>query len=265
MSGWRKIAIGTWLRSGDPSVYSLVEFNAEPALEHIARLRKESGQKITLSHYTGRAVALALSEHPALNSVLRWGRLYQRENVDVFFQVASDSMGEDLSGLVVRNADQKSVRQICEEMNAKVTAIKSKEDRSYRLMKSMMQKIPGGLTGFLLGITGRILYSLNLWSPLLATPRDAFGSVMITNIGSIGLNAALAPLVPFSRVPVLIALGGVEEKPVVENGKIIIQKRVTLGITLDHRVIDGVYGAKLYRTLKEVFTTPEKLDVVFGG
>ena len=32
---------------------------------------------------------------------------------------------------------------------------------------------------------------------------------MITNIGSIGLDQAYVPLVPYSRVPILIALGAV--------------------------------------------------------
>ena len=41
---------------------------------------------------------------------------------------------------------------------------------------------------------------------------------MITNIGSLGLDTAYAPLVPFSRVPLLFAIGEAKQHVFVENG-----------------------------------------------
>src|SRR5688572_361276 len=85
LSSWRKIAIGTWRTAGDPSVYAIVEVNVEPALAYIEKLREKTGQKITFTHFVGKSVALVLSKHPELNCILRFGKLYPRKTVDVFF------------------------------------------------------------------------------------------------------------------------------------------------------------------------------------
>src|SRR5689334_20441535 len=102
ISSWRKIAIGTWKTAADPSVYAIVDLDVAPALRYISRLSEKTGQKITLTHFIGKAMALVLEKHPSINCMLRMGRLYPRKSVDVFFQVASDFKGKDLSGTLIR-------------------------------------------------------------------------------------------------------------------------------------------------------------------
>ncbi len=92
----------------------------------------------------------------------------------------------------------------------------------------------------------------------MGAPRDPFGSAMITNVGSLGLETAFAPLVPYSRVPLLISMGAVAEKPIVENCKVIAASLVRLCVTFDHRMIDGIHAAKMYKSLEAIFKNPEK-------
>ena len=61
----------------------------------------------------------------------------------------------------------------------------------------------------LLNAISFLMYTLNLDLKFLGLPRDPFGSVMLTSIGSLGLEEAFAPLVPYSRVPIVLALGSV--------------------------------------------------------
>src|SRR5262249_19759423 len=149
-----KIAIGTWGPSGDPSVYGFMDVEAGPALEYIERLRKETGLRVTLSHFTGKAVAETLRRHPDINCVLRLGRLYPRKSVDVFFQVAGDERGEDLSGMVVFHADQKSIPSITREMEERVQSIKTKKDKSFTKMKGMIAWMPGFLVKYIISFAG---------------------------------------------------------------------------------------------------------------
>src|SRR5690606_3945890 len=88
LSSWIKVAIGTWNSIGDPSVYGSTELCIENGLRFIDELQKTSGIRITVSHFIGKAVAETLRRHPDLNSLLRFGKLYPRKNVDLFFQVA---------------------------------------------------------------------------------------------------------------------------------------------------------------------------------
>jgi pyruvate/2-oxoglutarate dehydrogenase complex dihydrolipoamide acyltransferase (E2) component len=257
LSPWRKVAMGTWKTVGDPSVYGILEVDAEPALAYLEKKSMESGEKLTLTHFIGATIGKTFALHPSLNCVLRWGRLYPRKSVDVFFQVASDTKGDDLSGTVIRNADKKSVVDIAREMNNKVKVIKTGVDKDYARMKGLMGILPGVVVGWVINFTGWILYGLNLWSPLFGAPKDSFGSIMITNIGSLGMDLAFAPLVPYSRVPVLIAMGKATEVPVVRHGKLAVGKRVKLCVTFDHRLIDGMHGSKMARAVERIFANPE--------
>lgn len=258
LSPWRKIAIGTWMQPGDPSVYGTLELDVTAALAYLEAERQKTQEKLTLTHFVGRAVAEVLHRHPDINCILRWGRLYPRKSVDVFFQVANDDAGKDLSGLTIRDAQHKSLGTIAAEMREKVEAIRTKGDPAFKKMKGMMALVPGAFVHRLLNLSGFILYSLNLWTPLLGVPRDSFGSVMVTNIGSLGLDIAHAPLVPYSRVPLLIAVGSIKQVPVVRDGKIVVATVCALGITLDHRLIDGKQGSHMQRTLKRIFEHPER-------
>ncbi len=91
----------------------------------------------------------------------------------------------------------------------------------------------------------------------MGVPKDSFGSIMLTNVGSLGLDEAFAPLVPYSRIPILIAAGSVQDKAVVRDGKIVVGKVIKLCATFDHRVIDGVHASHLSKSLKQIFANPE--------
>jgi pyruvate dehydrogenase E2 component (dihydrolipoamide acetyltransferase) len=258
ISSWRKVAIGTWRSAGDPSIYGIAEVDVAPALAYLERIRAKTGTKVTLTQFTGKAVAMTLAQHPEINCILRFGRLYPRRNVDVFYQVASDSSGKDLSGMTIRNADRKSIAETALEMQARAERIRSQGDPEFRKMKSTMGLLPGILSRYVLGFAGWLMYTLNLWTPLLGSPRDPFGSCMITSIGSLGLDMAFAPLVPYSRVPLLIAVGAARETPVARDGKLGVALISRLCVTIDHRLIDGMHAAKMSRTLLGIFADPER-------
>jgi pyruvate dehydrogenase E2 component (dihydrolipoamide acetyltransferase) len=258
LSSWRKVAIGTWRSAGDPSVYGILDLEAGPALAFLEKLRRESGAHVTITHLVGKAVAETIRRHPAVNCILRFGRLYPRRSIDIFYQVATDDAGEDLSGMTVRQADSKSLRAIGDEMAERVRKIKAREDRSFTRMKATFGLLPGFLASAILTLSGFVMYALNLWTPLFGSPRDPFGSAMITNVGSLGLETAFAPLVPYSRVPLLIAVGAVRDSAIVRDGQVVAAPVLRLCATFDHRLIDGVHAGHMSRTLKKIFADPER-------
>jgi pyruvate dehydrogenase E2 component (dihydrolipoamide acetyltransferase) len=251
------VAIGTWRSAGDPSVYGMVDMDVGPALAYLEKIRAATGERLTLTHFVGKAVAMTLARHPQINCILRMGRLYPRRNVDVFFQVASDETGQDLSGMTIRNADRKSIPELAREMATRVHSIRKQGDPEFKKMKGTMGLLPGFVSRYILGLAGFIMYTLNLWSPLLGSPRDPFGSVMVTNIGSLGLDMAYAPLVPYSRVPLLIAVGTARQAPVVKDGQLAVGTLARLCVTIDHRLIDGVHASHMARTINRIFINPE--------
>ena len=89
-------------------------------------------------------------------------------------------------------------------------------------------------------------------------PRDPFGSAMVTNIGSLGLEEAYVPLVPYSRVPLLLAMGEVRKVFVVgDDDQPVVQQQMRVFATFDHRILDGAHAARMSRKLRAVFADPE--------
>lgn len=254
--GWRKAAIGTWRSVGDPSIYGVLELSAEPALRYIEATRIETGQKITMTHFVGKAIAEVIRRHPEINSILRFGKIYPRENIDLFFLVAPDSFGKDLTGAVVKSIDGKSLGQVAEELNARALTIRTVKDVDFFKMKGILDRLPDILSEGVLWLIEKILYTFNLHVPAIGIPKDAFGSAMITSIGSLGLDFAFAPLVPFAKVPMMIAPGLIQKRLKLKDGAVTEERFLRICVTLDHRLIDGVYASLMARTLKDVFENP---------
>ena len=76
----------------------------------------------------------------------------------------------------------------------------------------------------------------------------------ISNLGMFGIHEFTAVINPPEAG--ILAVGGVEETPVVEAGQVVIRNRMKMTISCDHRVIDGALGAAFLATLKRMLEEP---------
>jgi len=263
-SSFRKVAAVAWDNPRDPTIYGSLEIRAEKLLAWIDLKRRETGQKITITHAVARAVAIAIKKHPDVNAIVRWGRLQLRKDIDVFLQVAiqdEDNVGKaDLSGYCVRQADTKDCGQIAEELRAAAKKIRKGEDKDFERTKGMGAAIPGFMYRWILGLIEFLQYGLNIDTSFMGAPRDPFGSAMVTSLGMMGVRTAWAPFFPLARSPMIVLVGTVEDKPVVEDGAIVARKLLALNGTFDHRVIDGFHAAKLSREMTILLENPSMLE-----
>ncbi len=261
LSSFRRIAIGTWRTAYDPSVYGTLALPADGVLRYLETFRARTGKRATLSHLMAKAMAITLAEMPDANAILRFNRIYLRKEIGVFFQVAleDEQTGEiDLSGATLFSCQDKSLLEIVEEFEQKVGTVRKGEDKNLESSRGLFKRIPFFLLNTVLDLIGWLSFTLNLDLRWAGIPKDPFGSVMVTNIGSLGLEEAYVPLVPYSRVPLLIALGAVKEEPVVEEGQIVARRILRAFATFDHRVLDGMHAARMSKTLRRIFADPEK-------
>jgi pyruvate dehydrogenase E2 component (dihydrolipoamide acetyltransferase) len=54
----------------------------------------------------------------------------------------------------------------------------------------------------------------------------------------------------------ILAIGGVEAKPVVVGGEVVVRRRMRVTMSCDHRVIDGATGARFLQTLRRLIENP---------
>jgi pyruvate dehydrogenase E2 component (dihydrolipoamide acetyltransferase) len=87
-----------------------------------------------------------------------------------------------------------------------------------------------------------------------------FGSAIITNVGSFGLEEAYAPPTPFARVPVLLLVGAVKDQPTVVDGQVVVRPMLNVMATIDHRFIDGAEIAILAKIVRQGVEQPWTLE-----
>ncbi|NGX53738.1 MAG: Dihydrolipoyllysine-residue acetyltransferase component of pyruvate dehydrogenase complex [Chlamydiae bacterium] len=85
------------------------------------------------------------------------------------------------------------------------------------------------------------------------------GSFSITNLGMFGITEFGAIINPPQAA--ILAIGGIEDRPVVKEGQVVAGKTLTLVISADHRVIDGVAAAQFLKTLQQLLENPVALTI----
>jgi pyruvate dehydrogenase E2 component (dihydrolipoamide acetyltransferase) len=97
---------------------------------------------------------------------------------------------------------------------------------------------------------------------LVARARDAKlrsedlqnGTFTISNLGMYGVERFVAVLNPPQAG--ILAVGGIEERAVVEDGELVIQPRMDMTLSCDHRSVDGATASEFLRTVKEFLEEP---------
>lgn len=253
MSAFRRIALGTWQTAYDPSVYGTMEVRMDEAMRYISDFRARTGKRLTVSHLVAKAMAACFLEIPDANAIIRYNTVYLRKRIGVFLQVAMTDEGThkiDLSGMTLYDVEQKSLVQLVDEMEEKVAMVRARKDPALEKTRSLFHKIPAMLLNAFLKTISFLSFTLNLDLRFMDIPSDPFGSVMITNVGSLGLDTAFVPLVPYSRVPILLAVGAVKDAPVVNNGRVEIGKAMKINATFDHRFIDGFHASVMSKVMR---------------
>lgn len=258
LSSWRRISLSAWERPSDPSVYGWLDLDVSRALVYLAEQSRDSNSKITLTHLVGKALALAIADVPDVNAIVRGGRhIYARATVDIFFQVAYES-GGNLSGAKVCEANRKSLDQIAAELTGRARAIRSNQSHELSRSDKSLGGVPPLLRKFAMRAIETAIYDWGLDLSKLGVPADGFGSAMVTNVGMFGLPHGFAPLVPFSRVPIVLTIGEVRDAAVVEQGEVVVRPVLSVGVTLDHRLLDGYQAGKLAQRFCEVMKDPQR-------
>ncbi len=259
LSSWRKISLGTWRPNGDSQVYCELKLDATQVLEYIKQKNTESDRKITMTHVVGKMLGNVLREIPDLNSIVRFSNIYQRQDVDIFFHVTYDDT--ELSGHVIRSIDKKSTLDIANELSGNAKTIRDGNDLNFKKIKNSWNFIPAFMARFVLDGIGFLSYALNLNIKGLGIPKDCFGSIMLTNIGSLGFSQAFVPISPYSYIPLVVALGKTEMRPYVKDDNTLgVRPEVSLCFTFDHRIMDGARGAKMSKLMTMYMAEPNLLD-----
>jgi pyruvate dehydrogenase E2 component (dihydrolipoamide acetyltransferase) len=81
------------------------------------------------------------------------------------------------------------------------------------------------------------------------------GTLTVSNLGSYGIDSFSAIINPPQSL--ILAVGAIVKKPVVNaQGQIVVGQRMSIGLSADHRVVDGAIGAEYLAELLRLIENP---------
>lgn len=200
-----------------PEIFLTMEINMDKAVASRAQINEVSPNKISFNDLVIKAAALALKQHPYINSSWQGDTIRINHHIDIGVAVAVD---QGLLVPVVRFADLKSLSQIAGEVKDLAGRAKAKK---------------------------------------LAPAEWEGNTFTISNLGMFGIEEFTAIINPPASC--ILAVGAINQVPVVKNGQITIGNIMKVTLTCDHRVADGAVGAAFLQTLKSFLEEPLRMLV----
>ncbi|HPK04958.1 MAG TPA: 2-oxo acid dehydrogenase subunit E2 [Bacteroidales bacterium] len=257
-TNWRKVAAAVYKKPSDAKILGSVEIDVTDIEEYINKKRKE-GLRITLTHIFTLIIARALKEDVSeLNVSVVRGKVIPRSSIEASVSVLLRD--NQLSSVKVPDADKMTLKELADFLFQGIKESRKGSENKTMKMKGLLGSIPWPFRGWIFRFFKILTIDLGYSIPSLGLSSSSFGSFVISNIGSLGLEAGFPALFPVSNVSFVMILGGVDTRPWVVDGKIVPRRILWLGTAIDHRAADGFHGGKLFRYIREVLKDIEQLE-----
>jgi pyruvate dehydrogenase E2 component (dihydrolipoamide acetyltransferase) len=227
-----------WLRDGlsaidPPGGFLAVEVDMSNARSQRNALR-HAGTAVTYTHLIVVAVAAALTKHPELHQVVAGNLRLRPKSVDLCLSIGGENAMTPV--LIIADAGRKSAGEVAEEIKLRSAQARAEDEKRFRLLRRW-----GWLVPFAFLRRSLVRFLLNrLWYR-----RRASGTFQVSVVPGVDL---VAPFL-FNTVAALGA-GRVREKVVVVDGQIEIRPVITIVCCANHKVWNGIDGAKFLSAVK---------------
>jgi pyruvate/2-oxoglutarate dehydrogenase complex dihydrolipoamide acyltransferase (E2) component len=204
---------------------------------------------------TSRAIS---NDIPELNTYSKRGNIYSFPSINVAVSVLKAD-GE-MSSVIVKNADQLTFAQSVDVLNQEIQKSRKGSESGTMQLKDTMSAIPYPFRIWIVALIKKLFIDWGISLPFIDLKPQTFGSFMLSNIGTLGLDIGFPALFPFANISFVMIMGGVQTKAWVVDNQVVPRRVITLGAALDHRVVDASHAGKLFKYFKYAVKNPEVFE-----
>jgi hypothetical protein len=225
--------------------------------------KAEEGIKLGYMHIFIAGVVRLLALRPQLNRFVMLGRIYARPKIWVSF-VVHPTLEDGSEGTTIKLCFEgtETILEIAQMINERVaqeTYLRTEENDTDKLLRTLMHKIPSFLIKFVVD-TLMWMDRHNIMPKIIVKLSPFHTSFFITNLKSLGINHIFHHTYNFGTTGLFFAMGKEKKIPVVKNGEIIQEKHMGFGLVSDERFCDGLYFANSLRLLRRIMKNPKVLE-----
>ncbi|OMJ73734.1 hypothetical protein SteCoe_27504 [Stentor coeruleus] len=250
------MAMASWNDPFSPEIHGHAKCRMGKCLQFIDDFNKATGKKITITHLVMKMTADTLANYKDFTGKIVCGCYVPYETVDISCMVNLDN-GEDVDFFLIPDLNNKSLTQLHDEYDEKLKNLRT--GKGYEIHKKITRLfnfLPPSIAGVLLELYGFISIFLGYDKPEWGLKKHTCGSMAIANIGTGGIEKCYLPIPSFLRVFGFFALNTMKDEPVIDNGKIVVDKVLSIMFSFDHRFGDGSRGTKALGEMKNRLENP---------
>lgn len=200
--------------------------------------------------------------HPAINRFVSGQRIYARKNIEFVMTIKKEMrLNASETSIKVTFETTDTIYDVYNKLNEEIRKVKSKgEDTSTDTLARVLMKLPRLVLKMFVSILEVLDYFGKMPKAILkASPFH--GSIIITDLGSIGLPAIYHHLYNFGNMPVFLALGAKRKAREVKlDGSVVERKYIDYKMVMDERCCDGFYFSQAFKLFRSLLRKPYELD-----
>lgn len=243
----RLMVDGGRIGRGKHTVHGLLEVDVTEARKALHAHKNATGETLSFTAFVTHCLGQAVDANKYMHACRDWrGRLVIFEEVDVntLFEVEVNGR-RVIRPHVLRAANKKSVRELHDEIRAYQSDHET--SRESRLVDSFVL-LPGWIRRTILGAL--------LKNPHLS--KEYQGTVLMSGLGMFGEGAFWG--IPVPNHTLQITLGGIGGKPAIVDGEIAVREFMSVTMSFDHDIVDGVPAAKFGQRFKNLVEASHGLE-----
>ncbi len=243
----------------DNEAYMKLNIDISYTEEYIKEYNKNHpDSKIAIFDIIIAAALRIVRTRPQLNRFIANQTMYQRNWVNAAFTVKKefrDDGDETLARIEYEDSD--TLESISRKVREQIALCKAQDDESTQAMNFIM-KLPGK---HIIGAIARFL-DRHGWMPQSVIATDPYQcSVVLTNLGSIGMDIGYHHLMNWGTNSIFIIVGTKKFRPHHDqDGNVTMKRELDLAFTIDERISDGFYYARSLRAIKALVENPKLLE-----
>lgn len=229
------------------NMYAQIDLDITGIRKRLRLLRME-GQKVSLFGFLLSSIAKTIDENKELNHIRCGKKIYCFDEVDIFTAIELKHDGVPIPRIyVVRDAAKKSMSEITLEIEhakkrSQITGTIGSNDEWGKEQTKLVSAFPKWLIKFMV----RRFYK----NPFKI--KEMFGTTYVTSVS--GFSDVPGYVMPFfegQHRPMAFAIGNIGKKPAVVGSEIHIREFLSMTISFNHDLVDGVPAARFVNRLKQ--------------
>ena len=223
----------------------------------------EGKTNFSFLHVLLAAYLRAITQRPAINRFVSGQKIYARKEI-VFVMTIKKEMSLSAPDTVikVKFSPDDTLDDVYEKFNVVATnAIESLDKQtSFDKLIKLFNYIPGFVLRFIVWLLEGLDYIG--WLPKAFMDLLPFyGSMIVTSMGSLGINPIYHHIYDFGNLPVFLSYG--RKRTVFEydkNGVMNKKRYIDIKAVTDERICDGYYFASAFKYFKKLVESPDILE-----